>query len=174
MRHALVVGPPGVGKSTLIRRVVEELHPTLCGFLTKKEPALADPVLGSPVYYHPLGEPRRYCPDHLLGHCKNRCPQVYPEAFHNLAPQVAAMGGGQLLVMDEIGFMETCSPAFCQAVLAHLDGEVPVLAAVKDMDRPFLNQVRQHPNAQVFSITRENRDQLFVSILAFVKAQLEE
>lgn len=84
------------------------------------------------------------------------------------------MGGGQLLVMDEIGFMEACSPAFCQAILAHLDGEAPVLAAVKDMDRPFLNQVRQHPNAQVFSITRENRDQLFVPILAFVKAQLEE
>lgn len=174
MRHALLAGSPGVGKSTLIRRVVEELHPTLCGFLTQKEPALADPVLGSPVYYHPLGVPRRYSTDHLLGHCKDRCPQVYPDAFHRLAPQVAAMGGGQLLVMDEIGFMETCSPAFCQAVLAHLDAEVPILAAVKDMDRPFLNQVRQHPDGRVFSITRENRDEMFAPVLAFVKAQLEE
>lgn len=172
MRHALIVGPPGVGKSTLIGRVVEELRPTLCGFLTQKEPELADPELGTPVYYHALGEPRRYSPDHLLGHCKDCCPQVYPEAFHHLAPQVAAMGGGQVLVMDEIGFMETCSPAFCQAILSHLDGEVPVLAAVKDMDRPFLNQVRQHPHCQVFPITRDNRDELFAPVLAFVKAQL--
>lgn len=110
MTHALLVGPRGVGKSTLIRRVLEEMQVPVSGFFTRKEPNLAHPTLGDPVYFYPMDEPERRGPARLLGYCKDHCPQVYPDTFHRLAPQVAAMGGGQLLVMDEIGFMETCSP----------------------------------------------------------------
>ena len=39
--HALIIGAPGVGKSTLIRRVLAELNRPVFGFLTKKEDALA-------------------------------------------------------------------------------------------------------------------------------------
>ena len=48
--HALIVGERGIGKSTLIRRVLKELNRPLFGFETKKEDALADEVKGSPVY----------------------------------------------------------------------------------------------------------------------------
>lgn len=174
MTHALIVGPRGVGKSTLIRRVREELQVPVSGFLTRKEPDLAHPTLGAPVYFYPLGEPEWRSPECLMGHCKDRRPQVYPDTFHRLAPQVAAMGGGQLLVMDEIGFMETCSPQFCRAVLAHLEGNVPVLAAVKDMELPFLDAVRSHPNCTCFFMTRENREELYLQVLDFVRARLEE
>lgn len=174
MTHALIVGPPGVGKSTLIKNVMEELQIPASGFLTRKETALTHPTLGDPVYFYPLGGEAVRSPEHLLGHCKDRCPQVYPEVFHRLAPQVTAMTGGHLLVMDEIGFMEACSPAFCQAILAHLDGSVPVLAAVKDKDVPFLEQVRTHPRCHTFHITRENRENLYHKVLAFLRAQLGE
>ena len=174
MTHALIVGAPGVGKSTLICGVLEQLHVPVSGFLTRKEMKQSHPTLGHPVYFYPLGEEGEGNTRHLLGRCKDRCPQVYPAAFHCLAPQVAAMGKGKLLVMDEIGFMETCSPAFCQAVLHHLDGSTPVLAAVKDKDIPFLEQVRTHPRCQVFLITRENRQRQYARVLAFVRAQLDK
>lgn len=174
MIHTLLVGAPGVGKSTLIRRLVKELEVSVSGFLTRKEKDADHPTLGNPVYFYPLGEEQVRSPEYLLGHCKDRRPQVYPETFQRLAPQVAAMAGGRLLVMDEIGFMETCSPAFCQAILTHLDGSVPVLAAVKDKQLPFLEQVRTHPRCRTFHITEENRDELYSQVLAFVRAQLEK
>lgn len=173
MIHALLVGAPGVGKSTLIRGLVQQLQVPVSGFLTRKEVGVTHPDLGNPVYFYPLGEAEVRREEHLLGHCKDRCPQVYRETFDRLAPRVADMGGEKLLVMDEIGFMETCSPDFCRAVLEKLDGNVPVLAAVKDKELPFLEQVRTHPRCRVFYITRENRAELYPQVLAFVRKQLE-
>ena len=76
--------------------------------------------------------------------------------------------------LDELGFLEARSGAFCQAVLGLLDGDRPVIAAVKDRDNPFLNAIRAHPAARCFHITAENRDELFEDVLDFMKLQLEE
>ena len=48
--HALIVGDRGVGKSTLIRRVLQELNRQVFGFETKKEEALEDSLRGCPIY----------------------------------------------------------------------------------------------------------------------------
>ena len=76
MTHALLVGPRGVGKSTLIRRVLEELQVPVSGFFTRKEPNLAHPTLGAPVYFYPMDEPERRGPARLLGYCKDHCTQT--------------------------------------------------------------------------------------------------
>ena len=76
--------------------------------------------------------------------------------------------------LDEIGFLEANAENFCQAVLHLLDGRNPVIAAVKNREHPFLDAVRNHPNARCFYITAENRDALYEEVLAFMKQQLEE
>jgi len=70
--------------------------------------------------------------------------------------------------------MESESEAFCGAVMHLLDGDAPVIAAVKDKDFPFLEAVRSHPNCKCFYIDEENRNELFPEVLAFVKEQLKE
>ena len=47
--HALIVGDRGVGKSTLIHRVLKNLNRTVFGFETKKEEQLEDPIRGCPI-----------------------------------------------------------------------------------------------------------------------------
>ena len=77
----------------------------------------------------------------------------------------------QVVLMDELGFMESNAHAFRRAVLETLDGEVPVLAAVKDRrDVEFLRQVCDHPRAQVFHIDLANREELFRTLLPMVKS----
>ena len=55
--HALIVGEPGVGKSALIRQVLEELDVPVPSYETRKADALAD-GLGSPIYIYDEEEPR--------------------------------------------------------------------------------------------------------------------
>ena len=172
--HALIVGARGVGKSTLIRRVLQELNKPLFGFETKKEDALADEINGSPVYIYGAGKEHVRTDETRVGHCLNRHSAPIYAGFDRYAPRLLApVPAGCIVEMDEIGFMESKSEAFCKAVMALLDGSTPVIAAVKDKDIPFLETVRSHPNARCFHITPDNRETLYFEVLEFMKAQME-
>ena len=173
--HALIVGDRGVGKSTLIRRVLKELNCPVSGFETKKEAQPEDPLLGCPIYIYEAGKPHRRTPENFV--CCHRAadPAAVTAAFDRYAPKLLEpMPEAVLVKLDELGFLEAGSEAFCRAVLRLLDGDRPVIAAVKDRDVPFLNAVRAHPAARCFQITEENRDELYEEVLAFMKQQLEE
>ena len=170
--HAFIVGPPGVGKSTLIRRVLDELDLPVRGFETKKGQPSAD-GRGCPVYIHIIGEERRESEENLLGYCENKCLEVRKDTFDRYAANLRApVPEGCAVMLDELGTMESVSEDFRTAVLALLDGDAPVIAAVKHKDTPFLTAVRSHPRGQCFFITENNRDTLAEEVLAILRNQL--
>ena len=173
--HALIVGDRGVGKSTLIRRVLQELNRPVFGFETKKEEQLEDPIRGCPIYIYDAGKPHCRAQENLIGYHKEQDMAAITAAFDRYAPSLMGPVADDAVVeLDEIGFLEAKSQAFCQAVLHLLEGKNPVIAAVKNREHPFLDAVRNHPNARCFFITAENRDALYEEVLAFMKQQLEE
>ena len=76
--------------------------------------------------------------------------------------------------MDELGIMESASPKFCEAVLNHLDGDEHVIATVKEKNANLLNKVRNHPKAQCYEITVENRDELYEILLPVIRSWNKE
>lgn len=175
MKHALIVGARGGGKSTLIQRVLKELDQPVSGFLTKKETSLADVQSGSPVYIYDPGMPRRQSSENLAGTCGAHGFTVIQGAFDRYAQRLLTpVPKDHAVIMDEIGFMESEEKVFCDAVLSLLDGDVPVIAAVKNKAVPFLEKVRSHPKCRCFFITEENRDALYYEVLDFMKMQIEE
>lgn len=172
--HTLIVGARQVGKSTLIRRILNEIGRPVYGFETRKEDDLADDVHGSPVYIYPAWQEHVHTQDNLVGYCKDKRPEICHGAFDRFAPRLMSPPDDCMVLLDEIGFMESASAPFCNAIRQLLGGDAPVIAAVKHNDMPFLNEVRAHPNCRVFHITEENRDQLYEEVLAFVRAQLRE
>ena len=173
--HALIVGDRGVGKSTLIHRVLKELNRPVFGFETKKEEQLEDSIRGCPIYIYDAGKPHIRTPENLIGYHKEGDVPAITAAFDRYAPSLMGpIPENTVVELDEIGFLEAKSDAFCQAVLHLLEGKNPVIAAVKNREHPFLDAVRNHPNARCFYITAENRDALYEEVLAFTKQQLEE
>lgn len=173
--HALIVGANGTGKTTLIRRVWQTLQRPVIGFETVKEDALADAIHGSPIHIYEAGKPHHPSRANLVGFCRDRKAVPICDGFEGFARQFSPqMDSGSIIVMDEIGFLESQSPLFCDMILSLLDGNRPVIASVRDKDRPFLNSVRSHPNARCFFLTPENRDALFREVLEFMNNQLEE
>jgi nucleoside-triphosphatase len=169
-KHILICGEVGVGKSTLIQHLLAQSTRPLYGFITKKlEP---DENGFHPIYIHPAGAlTRHYEPDNLIGTCDRRIHNINLDAFNTLGVAYLQAKPDSIILMDELGFMESKAEAFTCAVMEALDGDIPVIAAVKArFDVPFLNEVRVHPKGQLHMITQENRDALFEALLPTIQS----
>ncbi len=167
-RHILICGERGVGKSTLIDKLLAACPRPRYGFITKMRPAGPDGF--HPIYIHPAGQPveeRVYTDGNCIGTCDSRTHRPDREVFNTLGVRyIREARPGGILIMDELGFFEAQAESFTDAVLAALSGDIPVIAAVKSRtDIPFLNAVRAAPRAEVFYITSSNRDELFERLL---------
>lgn len=164
MKHIILSGKRE--NTALLRRLLPDDVP-IYGFVTQKLPPEADGF--HPVYLHPASQPEAqwvYTSENLIGTCNRREQQVHTEVFETLGVALieAARPDG-ILVMNELGFMEAAAERFMKSVLTALDGEIPVLAAIKARrDIAFLEQIRSHPNVALFSVTAENAKELFVQI----------
>lgn len=166
-RHLLICGDVGVGKSTLIRRLLAHSRRPPYGFITKRIPITGEDGL-FPVYIHPASQSesaRTYGPENKVGACDRAHSVRYPGVFEHLGVKLLQAPPEGLLLMDELGFLESQAEAFCAGVLQALDGDIPVLAAVKSRDSAFLRQVRAHPRGMLYMITAENRDALYFQLL---------
>jgi nucleoside-triphosphatase len=166
MRHILIVGRNGVGKSTLIRALLRELNAPVYGVISKKESADRD---GScPVYIHLYGAERQYNDGNRIGRCSAQNAVAYPDALDRFSEQMRFPHDG-VIVLDELGFLESGAERFTTAVLKILDEAPFVIAGVRDKDTPFLNAVRAHPRAAIYRITEENRDALCDMLLPVIR-----
>ncbi len=165
----MIGGERGAGKSTLIARLLEENTRPVYGFVTRM--TAADETGFHQIYMHPAsGTPLTYGEENHIGDCDSRIHNVNPQVFDNLGTEYLKHRDDGLIVMDELGFMETNSPDFCASVLSCLDGDVPVLATVKArFDVPFLDQIRSHPNAVFYEITKGNREELYETLLPVIR-----
>lgn len=168
-KHILICGEVGAGKSTLIQRLLAQNTRPVYGFITKK----LDPDENGfhPIYIHPAGASERvYEEKNMVGTCDRRTHNINLDAFNTLGVSYLQANPGGIILMDELGFMEAQAEAFTRAVMGALDGEIPVIAAVKArFDVPFLNEVRAHPNAMLYTITAETRDALLSELLPIVQ-----
>lgn len=172
--HIVVSGAKQTGKSTLIERLLAQCTVPVYGFLTRTTARRADGFHS--IYLYPAHSMERpMTEENHVGDCNSRQRTVNADVFTNLGVKYLEHPDGGIIVMDELGFMETASPAFCEAVLSCLDGDTPVLAICKNRsDVDFLNKVRCHPKVRNYTITQENRDDLFELLLPVIKAWNKE
>ena len=163
MRHILIVGRNGVGKSTLIRALLHEIPLPAYGVITKKEAAGQDGFC--PVYIHTYGAERLFSQENRIGLCREGKSIAFPEAFDRFSESIHFPNDG-VIVFDELGFLESGASRFTGTVLHTLDCAPFVIAAVRDKQTPFLNAVRSHPRADVYYVDEQNRDSVRNELLA--------
>lgn len=167
LRHAktLLTGTPGVGKTTLIRKIVEQIQPVpMAGFYTAEIRSRGyrsgfelRGFNGERSILAHVDLKRR----HRVGKYGVDTPgfEAFLEQLDLFNPTV------QLIVIDEIGKMELFSKRFRTLVLEALCTQKPMLATIALKGERFIQEIKQRPDVHLFSITHDNRDHLLSQII---------
>ena len=163
--HILITGAVGSGKSTLLRRLLASCTLSVRGFRTwpseRDETGFRSFFLSPAWETSPAGTE-----ENRVGLANGVERESYPEVFDRLGPPLLTAGPGDIVVMDELGLMEENASVFQEAVLACLNGDTPVLGAVKLRgENPFLSAVRGHPRVRLLEIHLSDRDTVYEQLL---------
>lgn len=164
----LLTGPPGVGKTTLIRHVIDRLDADAGGFYTTEmRDTASDRRIGFRI--HTLeGRTAILASVDIEGQPRISKYGVDVAALDEVAVSSvrSAIRSRDLIVIDEIGPMELLSDAFRDAVKEALDSDVPVLGTIVQRSRPFSDQIKTRADVTLIEVSYENRDELEAEIRA--------
>jgi nucleoside-triphosphatase len=161
----LLTGRPGVGKTTVIRRVVSRLKVPAHGFYTA-EIRQEGRRRGFEIVTLAGERATLAHVDIASEHRISKYGVDVPALDRvGVAAIEAGMDAGGLVVIDEIGPMEVMSPRFRQAVLDALDSGVQIIGTIYGRSAPFTDRIKDRSDVEVITVTRENRDALVGQIL---------
>lgn len=171
-KHVVITGDKNAGKTTLVERILDELSVPIYGYQTVKMDESRDGP--SETYMYPAGRvdyvKRK---ENYIGLSGERVLDVSVDTFNKLGTSlIKTAGQNGIIVMDEIGFMEKDAAVFRRAVINAFGGSIPVLATTKSDDRgsEYIRMIKNHPNAELFKLSKDNREEVFKEVMEVVSA----
>jgi nucleoside-triphosphatase len=168
-KNLLITGLPGVGKTTLVKKLSEALksfHPA--GFYTEEIRERGERKGFELISLE--GEKA------LFSHKDIRSPyqvgqyKVDIKGFEEFLDSIAFFNPfSSLIIIDEIGKMECLSDQFKRLLKEILDSGKWVIATIALKGSGLIAEVKERKDVMLFEITRKNRDSLFSEILKEVE-----
>ena len=167
LRHAktLITGKPGVGKTTLIQKIIERMRlVNRAGFCTAEIRCK-----GSRLGFELQGlNGKRRTLAHVDIKSQHRVGKYgvdtagfeeFLETLDLLNPDV------ELIVIDEIGKMELFSNRFRSLVCDALNSDKQVLAGIPLKGNEFIREIKQRLDIHLLEVTHDNRGRLLEVIV---------
>ncbi len=168
-KNILLTGLPGVGKTTIIRRlseVLQNLHPV--GFYTQE---IREKGIRKGFELISLNGKKG-----LLSHVSIKSPYKvgkylvdvkgfgdFVNSIDFFAPEIG------LILIDEIGKMECLSPEFINIIRRLFDSEKIVIATIALKGSGLIEDIKRRDDIRLFEVTEKNRDYLVSEILSYLK-----
>ena len=172
-RRILLTGPPGCGKTTVVRKVAEILRDGASGFYTEEIRDAKKQRIGFRVVR--LDGKRGELADKFSVHGPRvGSYRVNVESFERVALPSLEMEEGRVLIIDEIGKMECFSETFVRRVREIFQAGYPVLATIPLRGGgEFLEEIRRQRDVKTFIVTLENRGALPAQLAAMLSGATE-
>lgn len=165
--NILLTGRPGIGKTTLIKRLIEASSLSKGGFYTEEVREEGQRVGFSLTTLDGKKS--------LLAHIKIRSSYrvgrygVDIDTFEAIGVEsiTNAISGNELIIIDEVGRMELFSRKFREVVLQALKTN-RVVATIKKGRGYFIDEIKSRKDVKVIEVNLENRETLFSKLTKIV------
>ena len=155
-KHLFLTGPKRIGKSTVLRRLLEERDISVGGFRTVR----IKTENGASVHMIRLQE-LEFTDENRIFYRSNGELHLDAADFDRIGCNLLENAGDfDLVLMDELGPTEAEAMKFRQKVIDTLEGNVPVYGVLQMADSDFLDQVAAREDVQVIVVDENNRDSL--------------
>ena len=173
----LITGEPGVGKTTIVKKLVEKLGDRAIGFWTEE---VRDPKSNRRTgfrIYTTEGKKKIFSSKFFTSKRLVGSYGVNVDYFEELAIPIlkkaieeAKRDKRKVIVIDEIGKMELFSKKFRELVRGIMhDPALNVVATIPIRDvHPVVREIRRLPGAVLIEVNRENRDYVVEDILSLL------
>jgi nucleoside-triphosphatase len=156
--NIFLTGQKGVGKSTIVGRVLEDFISLSGGFLTwysgdRKAPDRC-------LYISDLNKKTA----RVAVRFQDNRPKPDASAFDEFGVELIR-AGGRFIIMDELGKFEAGCQRFREAVRGALDSQSPVLGVLQLNAQSWLQELSSRPDTEIIQVTKDNRDLLARELL---------
>lgn len=170
MKNIFITGNPGIGKTTIIRKVIQLCNNLkIRGFYTSeiRENGIRKGFKINTI----LGK------EGILAHVdinsKNRVGK-YGVNLKDIntccVTEIEDMKNAELTVIDEIGKMEVFSGQFCSAVEKSLDSKIPVIGTISKKGGGFIGKIRCRPDVKIIDVNFKNRNSIPFELIQTIKS----
>ena len=162
-KNIFLTGAPSSGKTTVIKKIIENLNHPANGFYTEEER-----VDGKRVGFlmKTLDGRKGYLAHQdIKSDFYIRRYGVSIENIENIAVPSITPAENNIIILDEIGKMECFSPAFKQATTNALDASNIVIGTITFGGDDFIREIKKRKNMEISEVTVYNRTLLPGKIL---------
>ena len=167
MNNLLLTGKVGVGKSTILKEVLEKLNLSMGGYVTERSVKNHIKTFTIRSLYNGI-EKHNIAKINTIDYSK----KIFINTFETVILSILdkSLEGRDLIVLDELGFMENDIDTFTSKVYELLDSEKIVFGVLKDFDCQFLNAIRSREDVIIVKNKEENRNTILDEIIEILKS----
>jgi len=171
--NILLTGQPGSGKTTLIKRVIDQSNFDVGGFFSN-EMRRGNQRVGFTL---DTLDGRRGILAHVDLGTEHRIGKYYVDVESLNAVGVKAirhaLDTAEVVVIDEIGKMELLSEQFRDVLLEALENPKPVLGSIMQGKHELTEKIKERKDVAVFEVTEDSRSYLTNEIILRMQRLVE-
>ncbi len=165
VKNILLTGLPGVGKTTVIKKIVENFKDRCAGLYTEEIREY-----NTRAGFRLITLSGQNC---IMAHMDIKSPYrvgkygVDIECIENIGVNAIKKGIAEdkIIIIDEIGKMELFSVQFRNVVIESLGSKCFVLATILYSPNPFCDRIKERKDVKIFEVTISNRNSLVQQII---------